>query len=64
MLESNCTKAFGMMQNADLETAEAASCGGKRWRMCGERGLVCSRRDGPCRGSDGPFPVTLAQGAR
>ena len=28
MLKSNCTKAFGMMQNADLETAEAEAAAG------------------------------------
>ena len=34
-LGSSGMKALGMVEDADLKVAEAASCGGKCWRVCG-----------------------------
>ena len=55
---SNGTRALDTVEDADLEVAEAASCGGEMLENMWQTGPFSAHAaTGPCRGGDGPLLV-------
>ena len=51
--ESYGTRTLDTVEDADLEVAEIANCGGEMLKICGRRDPFCLRRDETCHGCDG-----------